>query len=515
MNSKVSNIILGISCLAVCLLSFFTLINYPGHALVYIIFTVALNALLVSGFTKDRLFFDTFIGIFFWLGFWLKFSIRIAFMGGEFQEPVGQFDGSGIAYDQALLITLCGVAALLVASFLRRKFFFSYENITSWIRAEGIFEFYRGHRKLILGLFAFLFVTIALTNVILGVYQRGSVPRTMLPFGLSGVYTWLLLFGMASVSAVILDCEFRLRNNPYLACIISFLECFFSNASMLSRGLILNGGALIIGMINNAKRRSISVGLRFKLTVFIVFVVLFVSSVFVVNHIRKGLFFSYSPTEATISSPAGEPVKAVASGESAKNVPSGKEIVPVKSLPGQFTSRTFLSESISNTATGIKILLIDRWVGIEGVMAVSSYQGLGWDLWKRAWQERYSHYGTSMFDQAILKYKHLNVHLSRHHFINLPGILAFFYYPGSFVFLFFSMLLLGFLGAGIEISVYKLSGGNIILCSLIAQVVAYRYAHFGYVPYQSYLLFGSIYLNVLIVFVLNKSLVILNEKRMS
>ena len=513
MSYKTSHITLGVFCLAVCSLSFFTVINYPGHAIVYAVFTIASNALFILGFTKDRMFFDTFIGIFFWLGFWLKLSIRISFMGGEFQEPVGQFDGSGAAYDQALLVTSCGVTALLIASYIRRKWFFSYENISGRIGAEGIFIFYRNHRKFILGLFALLFVTIALTNVILGVYQRGSVPRTILPFGLSGVYTWLLLFGLASASAVILDCEFRIRNNPYLASMIGLLECFFSNASMLSRGIVLNAGALIIGMIDNAKRCSINISLKYKLTVFVVFAVLFVLSVFVVNHIRKSLFFSYSPAEATISSPAGESTKALASGESVKTVPSGKEMGPVKSLPGQFTSRTFLSESISNTVTGIKILLIDRWVGIEGTMAVSSYQGLGWDLWKRAWQERYSHYGTSMFDQAILKYKHLNVHLSRHHFINLPGILAFFYYPGSFVFLFFSMLLLGFLGAGIEISVYKLSGGNIILCSLIAQVVAYRYAHFGYVPYQSYLLFGSIYLTVLIIFVLNKVLVVSNENR--
>jgi hypothetical protein len=148
-------------------------------------------------------------------------------------------------------------------------------------------------------------------------------------------------------------------------------------------------------------------------------------------------------------------------------------------------------------------------------MAVSSYQGLGWYLWKRAWQEKYSHLGTSMFDRTILKYEYLSVHLSKHHFINLPGVLAFFYYPRSLPFLFFSMLVLGLLGAGIEISIYKLSGANIILCSLIAQVVAYRYAHFGYVPYQSYLLFGSIYLNILTIFFLNKSLLVFNKRSTS
>ncbi len=499
MSIRVSYIGLGVFCLSVCALSFLTLIHYPGHAYIYAVFTIALNALFILGFTKDRIFFDTFIGIFFWLGFWLKFSVRVALMGGEFQEPIGQFDGTGVAYDQALLVTSCGVVALLIASFVRRKFFLSYENVSGRARLEAVFTFYLNHRKLVLTLFSSLFVTVAVTNLILGIYQRGSVPRTILPFGLSGVYTWLLLFGLASISAVILDCEFRIKKNPYLASFIGLSECFFSSASMLSRGMILNGGSLIIGLIDNARRRSIYLSSGYKFIISSIFIVLFISSVFAVNHIRKGLFFSYIPA-APLSVPAGETVG---------TVPSGEKII--QSAPRETVFGTFLSESFVNMIAGIKVLLIDRWVGIEGVMAVSSYQGLGWDLWKRAWQEKYFHSGTSMFDRTILKYGHLDIHLSKHHFINLPGILAFFYYPGSYTFLFFSMLLLGFVGAGIEMSIYKLSGGNIILCSLIAQVVAYRYAHFGYVPYQSYLLFGSIYLNVLLIFFLNKSLFILSK----
>ncbi len=115
-------------------------------------------------------------------------------------------------------------------------------------------------------------------------------------------------------------------------------------------------------------------------------------------------------------------------------------------------------------------------------MAVSSYPGLGWDLWKKAWQERYSHSGTSMYDLTLIKSPYLELDLSKHHFISLPGILAFFYYPGSFTFLFFSMLFLGFLGAGIELFVYKLSGANIILCALLAQVVAYQICPFRICP---------------------------------
>jgi len=38
-----------------------------------------------------------------------------------------------------------------------------------------------------------------------------------------------------------------------------------------------------------------------------------------------------------------------------------------------------------------------------------------------------------------------------------------------------------------------------VLCALFAQVIAFRYASFGYVPAQSYLLFGSLMLNGILI----------------
>jgi hypothetical protein len=68
------------------------------------------------------------------------------------------------------------------------------------------------------------------------------------------------------------------------------------------------------------------------------------------------------------------------------------------------------------------------------------------------------------------------------------------------------MFMVGVVAAAIEISVFRLGGKNIVLCALLAQVVVSRYAHFGYVPAQSYLLFGALYLNLLIIYFSDKSL---------
>ena len=90
----------------------------------------------------------------------------------------------------------------------------------------------------------------------------------------------------------------------------------------------------------------------------------------------------------------------------------------------------------------------------------------------------------------------------------LPGIIAFMYYLGSYGLLFISIFLLSIIASLIEILAFKLSSKNLIFSALIGQVVAFRFIHFGYLPSQSYLLFGSIFLTIimfyLIMFVIKK-----------
>jgi len=62
------------------------------------------------------------------------------------------------------------------------------------------------------------------------------------------------------------------------------------------------------------------------------------------------------------------------------------------------------------------------------------------------------------------------------------------------------MFLIGTIGAAVDFAAYKLGGRNLILCSLLGQVVAFRFSSFGYVPIQTYLLFGSLFLNLLLIY---------------
>lgn len=447
---------------AIFLLYIAASIKYTGQSHIYFIFSIFSNLLLFFGFRQNAIFFDTFIGLFFWLGFWLKFTLRIIFSNGVFHEPVGNFNGTGSAFDTALLVSSTAFLGLLIASLTREYFLFNYPKQIDYVKT-GLFNFYYRYRKTIWGIFLLLLLFIGISNIYLGVYQRGSITRTVLPFGLNGVYKWLLLFGLASMSAVILWLEFQIKKTTSVIAIsLGLIEAFVSNVSLLSRGMILNSSALLYGVFKSLQTCSIKYKLRHIFVTFFIFSALFLSSVYLVNFLRAGL---YSDS---------------------------------LSVNDEFEQK--IQSMHANTTP----LFIDRWVGMEGVMAVSSYPKLGWELLGNALRETYNENETSFYDNNFIESAYVNTDKTKHHFISLPGIIAFLFYPGSFIFLFSAMFTVGLGAAFIEYSTYKLGGKNIILCSLFAQVIAFRFASFGYVPKQSYLLFGSLVLNIFIIFLATK-----------
>ncbi len=449
----------------VLLLSLAASSQYPGNLAVYLLFTVISNVLLYIGFRSSAVFFDTFMGVLMWLGFWFKFSVHTAFMDGRFIQAFGTYDGGALAADNVLLVSSCGLAALILASFIRSRFIFNYPKNVEIEGNTGLFGFYKQFRRPLLIAMVLLIVAVAFSNALLGVYQRGAVPRTVLPYGLGAVYSWLLLFGMSSFVALILHFEMRIAGRvTVLSSMLALFESFAGSVSMLSRGMVINSSALFYGVLRSLDKYKVKGSFKTLIVAGVVFGLLFSASVLLANHLRWLSDQAYSD----------------------------------QSIDAQF-----VLESEGNSYKRIVGLVLDRWVGVEGVMAVVNYPDRGWPVWDEAWNERFDVHSTSFYDLNFIDTPYTRADVSRHHYISLPGVIAFFYYPGSYLFLFFGIFMLGIGASMIELLVYRLGGRNLILCALIAQVVAYRYSSFGYVPARSYLLFGSVFLTIALIWSVN------------
>jgi len=443
----------------IALIGAVALFSYQGSTWVYLLFTLLSTAVLYFGFGRGAIFFDSFIGVLLWIGFWLKFSVQTGFFQGRFNIPIGGFDGSPEALDKVLLVVCCGLAAILLARFVRQRFFFSYPQKLPEISFTGLYSVYRQFRVPILIAFVLMVLGVCVSNAWFGIYQRGLVERLKLPFGLNGVYAWLLMFGMSSVSAIILRFEFEMNRDSYwIAILIGLGEVALSNVSLWSRGMILNGSALMYGALALFRRKEPHLRIGLAAFVLVAFGTLFAASVLTVNYLRANSFYSTYTEEVRVE------------------------------------MRTELVKGQTST------LFLDRWVGIEGVMSVVGSPDIGWDLFKEALSERFDKSVNSFYDRKFIASSYDNTRGDGTHFVSLPGYLAFLFYPGSFLFLFFAVFAFSALASIFEYIVYRLGGKNLVFCALIGQVIAFRYTSFGYVPMQSYMLFGSILLNVLILF---------------
>ena len=93
---------------------------------------------------------------------------------------------------------------------------------------------------------------------------------------------------------------------------------------------------------------------------------------------------------------------------------------------------------------------------------------------------------------------------SRQYSVFLPGVIAFFSYHGSLVFLFTSLFLLHFFTSFIEKFALSLSFNSKIFSSFVGFTLAYRLIHFGYVPKNSYMLLAAIVISMFGIFIISK-----------
>jgi hypothetical protein len=154
----------------------------------------------------------------------------------------------------------------------------------------------------------------------------------------------------------------------------------------------------------------------------------------------------------------------------------------------------------------ILYLIINRWVGIDGVMSIISKKDLlNTPFLLSSFNERASKDMPTFYELTFeLKENKVSNELYENVKGNtLPGVLAFSYYSGSYYILFLIIFSISIFASCLEYLSFKFSSNNLILASLIGQVIAFRLAHFGYLPHQSYLLFGSIILTIILSYILS------------
>ena len=144
----------------------------------------------------------------------------------------------------------------------------------------------------------------------------------------------------------------------------------------------------------------------------------------------------------------------------------------------------------------------DRWVGIEGLMAVSAYPAKGWGLFYTALTEKLEIGSIDLYQEICLsQYRYTD--LTKYQFGSIPGAVAFLFYSGAKWFLVVGMFLLILFVLFSESFIYRLSP-YLLFTSCWVIIVANSSAQFGVAPRCTILTFFMFTISALFLYLVQK-----------
>ena len=275
---------------------------------------------------------------------------------------------------------------------------------------------------------------------------------------------------------------------------------------MLSRSFIFIVGFVLLSiLISNKIKKANTNYLNSFLVNIIFFSFVYVISIQVINSVRTDKFFN---PDFVYSQEVKEIKKKNLNKLVEADMIAEREIVRnnLISKREDENSITF-KEKIYNNFRTISILIQRRFVGFESLAIVTSSNRQSKEaFWGSLKEEVNINHHQSYYSTKFMSPKHRNFirGSSRQVSVFLPGVIAFFSYYGSLVFLFISLLLIHSFSGFVEKIAHSLSFNSKIFSSFVGYTLAYRLIHFGYVPKNSYMLLTAIFISIFGIFIISK-----------
>ena len=293
------------------------------------------------------------------------------------------------------------------------------------------------------------------------------------------------------------------------------MELCLSNLSLLSRSLIFSGSAILFSIYLNYEKIIIQKKVINSLTFnYLILFLIFLITIFPVNKIRQ-----FESTDLIYIAKQKIEKSKISNNESTKNIDNTTEQEKIEKIVKKLeergtSSNLVLSENFKRFLFVIKY----RFVGLDSLAAVTSYPNKNLDLFLLALKDKFNPNDYGFYEKTFVRPYEQKEDLGkgfkrsskRQYTVILPGIISFLSYPGSFLFLFFSCGAIYLICASIEVVALKFSYGCLVFSNFIGYIIGYRLMHFGYLPKQSYLLFGAILVTILLIKIF--SLIIINKK---
>jgi hypothetical protein len=321
-------------------------------------------------------------------------------------------------------------------------------------KLESIKKLFSNHKlKLYLAFLVIVVLFISL-NFFFSIAVRGKKYQEF-DIGVS-IFKTFLFFGFYFIVCIFLEFEDKKKNVNFIL-FFNIIIGFLISISIYSRAMITDQLVIFFSVINKIKN------LFFKIIFFLTIIFFFICSTFIVNHMRATKW----DIQAFKTNNDTQGLK--------KNV----------SQLHQFTS-----------------LIVNRWVGIDGLSNVVNYKEKNLIFYLDALKEK-KESGISFYESKFfLKIKEAKNYSSS----LLPGFIAFSYYSGSILILIITLIFFVVTAVFIERIINYLSMNSLVITNYLVFLIVWRIIHFGSYPVNTVSYFLLIIFFVFCIFFSNKLL---------
>lgn len=399
-------------------LSLALLYSSPVSIVTTWLFIIVFNTILYFSLSKfNKTPSVSVFGILVWLGVFLK-AASFCFTGRGLRDPTGVFSGTLAQWNDLFYVSICGGMAFIATFFIVD--FFVDDGETSKGQIYKVDNQLHAPVKSYFYLIFFAALSaVTFANIFYGITISGLASVTHLPMKLNAISGWMIYLGFSLILCVLFYRSLSNRRYFNLCLILVFAEGLFCSISIISRGLYLFHVVPTIAiLLLNRKILQLNYG---KLALICT---IFVSGLFFnvgfVTHIRGYLFNRYA-------------------------FHAEQYAVPIANIFTTTTSDAKMVDDAHNaffisTVKVISDLAVNRWVGLEGLMSIVSYEEKSTDLLTES-LFRVPKIGEQDVFSKISGFSY-DAKNSKISFAFIPGPFALFYYSGQLIIVFLGIFAL-------------------------------------------------------------------------
>lgn len=463
------------------LLSLLALPAYPGGIVSFVLFDLSFVAMLVLALPKPRSHVYLFFAGMLFLGFWAKLMLHMA-SGDNFIEPVGHFYGGAEDWDLALVVASVAAIGVSTARIIQLSLA-ARSGIKPISFSARIPTWYTNRRKAVWIASLLAMLALHLLNFQVAFYQTGVNPRLILPYHLNAPLGWLISIGFALWLAVLVHWEFQSSPRSLASLLIGpVVESFVSSTSALSRSFyVLHSFAYFFAVGTQWAKAHVAFSCRKLVTLVVLWTLCFGISLALVQFLRIHVYhLGYQPEFIS--------------------VPGAGNLFVVTTPTATPTPGAVMSNQIRPMVGQLSKLFVDRWIGIESVLAVSSSAQVGFPLLAEALREDPKKGSAGMYQiisnsGAVIS--------DRFTFGSLPGVVGVLFYSGSFAIVLCGMMLVTMLMVATERAALRFTG-NQFLASVMALGLANVVCQINF-PYITAVYIAQLWVAIAFVWLLQRS----------